>query len=279
MATPSSIYTQAETKGRLLFQRLQQRLRDSAAHDEVQASLEINYGISALECPPNHGTVVENAFLNENIELEDWRSVSVNDRTSSEAIYTNYFCPGQGSIFCTENDKWKDHNHPQDRLQWSEIVFQIHQSEAVKAHQSAKLLRTIWRFWIVDPDTNDILGEAKSFGNPHDEGLPYTEYRQEDSGNDSGFFALLGCPNGSGIVRMLTDHCTALGHKTITSVRVLNSRDSTSPPTIYFVLADCDVITPANKSKRSRAGQKRDAKRHQKDHPGQAQGSMTSGIA
>ena len=279
MATPSSTYTQAEAKGRLLFQKLQQRLRDSAAYDVVQANLEINYSLGAWECPPSHSTDVENAFLNENIELEGWRLVSVNDRTSSETIYTNFFCPGQGSIFCAENDKMKDHNHPQDRLQWSEVLFQVHHSEAVKALQSAKLLRTMWRFWIVNPDTNVILGEAKSFGSPHNEGLPYTEYRQGDGESDSGFFALLGCPNGSGIVRMLIDHCTALGHKTITSVRVLNSSGSISPPTLYFVLADCDVITPGNKSKRSRAGQKRDAKRHQKNHPGQAQGPVSSGNA
>ena len=276
MATPSFTYTQAEAKGRLLFQNLQQRLHDSASSDVIHADIEINYDLEALELPPGVSSEVEVAFANENIELEDWRMVSVVDRTSSKMIYTNFFCPSQGSIFCTEHDKIKDKNDPQDRLQWSEIVFQIHRTDSIKALQSAKDLRSIWRFMIINPDTDKILREAKSFGNPHNEGLPYTEYRQGDDGNDSGFFALLGCPNGSGIVRMFTDHCTALGHKTITSVRVLNSRDSTDPPTIYFVLADCDVITPANKSKRSRAGQKRDAKRHQKNHPGQAQGFMSS---
>ena len=89
-----------------------------------------------------------------------------------------------------------------------------------------------------------------------DEGLPYTEYHLGDD-NDSGFFTLLGCPNGSGVVRMLIDHSSALGHKTITSVRVLNSPDSLFPPTMYFVLADCDIAAPITKSKRSLAGQRR----------------------
>ena len=150
--------------------------------------------------------------------------------------------------------------------------------ESTKALQSAKLLRTSWRFCILDPDTVEVIRDARSFGSPHDEGLPYTEYRQEDDGRDSGLFAFLGCPNGSGVVRMLTDHCTALGHKTITSIRVLNFSGSTAPPTFYFILADYDPTAPANNSKRSRAGQKRDAKRHQKHHAGQAHSSMSTSI-
>ena len=173
------------------------------------------------------------------------------------------FRPGQGNIFCAEIDKMRDHSHPQDRLQRSEVLFQVYHMEAIKALKSEKLLMMIWRFWIVNPDTNVILEEAKSFGNPHNEGLTYTEYRRGDDGRDSGFFALLGCPNGSGLVRMSIDHCTALEHKTITSVRVLSSFGSIS----------------TNKSKRSRAVEKRDAKRQQKNYPGRAQDPMSSGIA
>ena len=77
---------------------------------------------------------------------------------------------------------------------------------------------------------------------------------------------------------MLTDHCSALGHKTMTSVRVLNSSDSLFPPTMYFVLADCDIAAPVTKSKRSLAGQRREAKRHQKHHPGQMQGPVSFGM-
>ena len=70
------------------------------------------------------------------------------------------------------------------------------------------------------------------------------------------FFALLGCPNGGGIVRILIDHCTALGYNTITNVRVLNSSSSILPLIIYFVLADCDGITPPNKLKGCTLGRK-----------------------
>ena len=176
------------------------------------------------------------------------------------------------------NDKTRDFIDPQDRLHWSDIIFQAYEMEAARALQPLKFLRTLWRSWIVNLDTDTILGEAKSFGNPMDEGLPYTEYHPGGD-NDSDFFALLGCPNGSGVLRILTDHCSAVSHTIITSVRVLNSPDSLFPPTRYFVLADCDIAAPITRSKRSLAGQRRQAKRHQNHHPGQVQGPVSFGNA
>ena len=278
MPSSNPIYLQAEAKGRLLFQRLYQRLQNSATSDVVRGNLDINYDVERLSCPPDHGPEVVNALETEDIDLEGWCSVAVKSRGFPEELYSNFFCPAQGSIFCAFNDKTNDYNDPEDRLHWSEIVFQIYEMEAARALQPLKFLRTVWRSCIVNPDTDTILGQAKSFGNPMDEGLPYTEYHPGGD-NDSGFFALLGCPNGSGVVRMLKDHCSALGHKTITSVRVLNSLGSLFPTTMYFVLADCDIAAPITKSKRSLAGQRRQAKRHQNHHPGQVQGPVSFGNA
>ena len=101
------------------------------------------------------------------------------------------------------------------------------------------------------------------------DGAFYTNYVKEENGNDSGFFALMGCPNGSGIVRMLTDHCDTLGQKTIENVRVLEN----GLLTMYFVLAD--FVRPTRTPKRSAAGLARAAKRHQKSHPGEAQSFPT----
>lgn len=77
------------------------------------------------------------------------------------------------------------------------------------------------------------------------------------------------------VIRMLIDHCDALGRKTIASVCVVND----SPPVIYYVLAECDITAPASKSKRSQAGQERAAKRHQKNPPGEGQGTGCFDIA
>ena len=101
---------------------------------------------------------------------------------------------------------------------------------------STQRLRCIfWRRYIVNSATKAILRKARSHVSHRDESLPYTEYRQGDSKNKSGFFALLGCPNGSGVIRMIIDHCNALGHKTIASLGMV---DLNSPPMMYFVLAD-----------------------------------------
>lgn len=42
MANPSPQYGHAESKGRVLFERLKGRLNDPNAHDRVQADIEIN---------------------------------------------------------------------------------------------------------------------------------------------------------------------------------------------------------------------------------------------
>ena len=127
----------------------------------------------------------------------------------------------------------------------------------------------------MNADTQRILGEARTRGSPED-GLAFTEYRPRGTTNDSRFFALLGFPNGSGIVRMLTEHCNASGNRIIESIRVLNSRDASEPTTMYFVLADAPTTTPAKTSERSAAGQRRDAKRQKEERPRRIRGLLTS---
>ncbi|CAF9943085.1 MAG: hypothetical protein ALECFALPRED_010556 [Alectoria fallacina] len=280
MANPSSQYVQAEAKGRVLFQRLEERLNDPNAHDRVQANVEINYELESWEGIADLGSAaLEHASFNENIDIEGWTFVNVKSNGYQDPAYSNFLSAPQGSILCTNNDKLRDYIAPGSRLEWSDIIFQVYQMEAVKKYQALRGLRTIWRYHIINPDTRRILGEARTHGSPEDQGLPFIEYRPGRTTNDSGFFALLGCPNGSGIVRMLTDHCSALGNRTVESVRVLNSSAITSPPTMYFVLADVATTTLAKSSKRSAAGQRRHAKRQTKSDPGGSKRSRLLGSA
>lgn len=39
----------------------------------------------------------------------------------------------QGSILCLVNNKQRDSNHPINRLQWSEVIFQAYRPEALRA--------------------------------------------------------------------------------------------------------------------------------------------------
>ena len=75
-----------------------------------------------------------------------------------------------------------DVNESEDRLEWSEVIFQLHQMEAARALQPIRNLKTIWRLYIVNPVTRAILGEARGQVGHRDEGLPYREYRQGDGG-------------------------------------------------------------------------------------------------
>ncbi|KAI4199258.1 MAG: hypothetical protein LQ350_004718 [Teloschistes chrysophthalmus] len=241
--TPSNLYTGYETKGRNLFARLTQRLNDLGAHDVQTAGIELNYDLgSRVAVEP--GMDLE-ALANENLESRNWTEVSVKSKAGPKD---------------TNNDKEKDKNDPADRLEWSKVMFQVYQKVAMDSLQPMTELRTIWRYWIVNTSTRYILSEALWFGTsgPPRDFDSFVEYRP----GDSGFFAILVCQNGSGVVRMLTDHCDAF-KKTITCVRVLNPIPQLMAPTFYFILADYATISlvPTKRPKKSAAGQKRAAKR------------------
>ena len=207
-------------------------------------------------------TVDPQALGSENLRLDDWTNVVVRSKESRPEdieTYSNYFNPIHGSIICSNNDKSQDQNDPDERLQWSEVMFQVYKKMAKDSLQSTTELRTIWRSWVVNRSTMYILAEAQWFGT--DEGPPrdmgtYDEYRA----GDRGVFAILGSPNGSGVVRMLSDHCNTF-RKTIISVRVLNPIPQLMHPTFDFVLADCPLVdavsTKRGKNPISTAGQRR----------------------
>ena len=274
----SQVYRVAEARGRRLFALLERRLNDNGVHDVTAPNIDTSYRVESFDADVDLTGGLTTGLLSQNIRTDGWTFTSVSDRINSEAAYSNYFSCEQGSIICLYNDKTKDHTSQQERLQWSEMVFQVYQMQAAREHQPVREMKTIWRYWIANADTQKILGEAKAHGGPRDDGLGYLEYRPGNDAVDSGFFALLGCPNGNGIVRLLIDHSDALGSRTIESIRVLTGTNHESPPTIYFVLAPYNP-PPVMRVKRSIAGQERMAKRHQKEHPGNQQGFPSLGSA
>ena len=275
MSNPSALYVYAESKGRFLFDSLQRRINDPDALDIVEANIEIHYTVDRWEEAGGFGTkALAGALRNENIDNDNWTQLFVKSNGYTDWAYINYISATQGSIVCADNDKMHDHNAPGNRLQWSEIMFQLYQIEGAKQLQELRKIQTIWRFWIVNQNTRAILDEAKSCSSSDDKGS-FIEYRPGAATTNSGFFAILGSPNGSGVVRMLLDHCKAL-RKTIECIRVLKESKRMEPPILYFVLTDATITTtaPAKGSKRSAAGQKRDARRQKRDDPGRSQGSQ-----
>ena len=90
--------------------------------------------------------MLENAFFNENIEVEGWTHVTVKNIGDPDPAYSNFISATQGSIVCVNNNKLEDHNAPESRLEWSDIMFQVYQIEAAKRLQSLRRLRTIGRW-------------------------------------------------------------------------------------------------------------------------------------
>lgn len=128
--------------------KLQQRLDNPATHGVEVASLELNYRLDSHPGWPGMSPEHEDAFENENLELEGggWITVTVNGSTSSEGAYSNFFAPGQGSIVCVYNDKSQDENQPRDRLEWSQVISQVYQKLTLESLQPTTKLRTISRF-------------------------------------------------------------------------------------------------------------------------------------
>ena len=69
MANARQLYMQAESKGRVLSGRLQQRLQDSTAHDEHWANVEIQYRLVHSRESPELGEQLQNALSYEDIAL------------------------------------------------------------------------------------------------------------------------------------------------------------------------------------------------------------------
>ena len=75
---------------------------------------------------PELGEWLQNALSYENIALEGgWNLVTVFSNGFHDPAYTNYFSPTKGSICCLANDKMNDVNKSEDRLEWSEVIFQL----------------------------------------------------------------------------------------------------------------------------------------------------------
>ena len=64
-------------------------------------------------------------------------------------------------------------------FEWSQVISQVYQKLALDSLQPATESRMIWRFWIVDDETQDILVEAKSFGRPRGQSPWFTKAKVE----------------------------------------------------------------------------------------------------
>ena len=185
----SQEFLAAEAKGRRLLATLEQKLQQSGP-DVQRADLDISYHQQSYDSSVELEKVFTNALNIESVDIHDWTHVAVSHSPTSEVAYSNFFHPVEGSIICFDNDKTRDGNIPEKRIEWSDVMYQVYKQQAIEKQQPISKLRTIWRYHIINADTRKIIGEAETFGSPN-VGRFYTEYTRSDL-RDSGFFALLG---------------------------------------------------------------------------------------
>lgn len=218
-------YLTAEARGRRLFALLERRISDPLTTDVVQTDININYKVRSDESP---ATVPKNIEGGVDGEHSRWRQVNISSPEEDKPAYVNFMNPDLGFIVCVFNFKDMDSNSPGNRLEWSQLLFQAYKEEAARepAHPLTNLNK-IWRVWVVNLSTHVLIGLLKKTGESGESTLYRPEHR--------GFYVLLGSPNCSEVVRMLTESYTALGCKTIESIDVISG----SPQCLCIQLKDC----------------------------------------
>lgn len=217
-AMVSPLFMAAEARGRRLFALLEARLRNPDGVDVSKHAMEQVYDVDWFSVDPDLEKAVQAEFSTQGISSNEalWTCCSARDFQLSKAAYFDYFSPIKGSIICMNHDKSEDHTDIAQRLDMSEIIFQSYHLEAVLRHVSCQTLRTIWRYYIINQDSMDLIDETRrAITQPDDIDL-WTEILP----SENGFFALLGSPNGGSVVHMLIDHCQGLGCKSIECIRI-----------------------------------------------------------
>lgn len=208
-------FRQCERHGREKFQELHNALADRDAQDHVCDPLELHYVVDDWnQVEPDVTGVVAEALELERALSDSYTLCHISNRNlQRSAFYTNYFNPTEGAIICSFNDKSEDLNPPNNRLQWSNIAFRTWEKYCNEEQQPIKGLRTVWRHRISNVTSQEVITTAL-----HNRGRQRTRGMTEFLFPEPEFFALIGCPNGSGVARMLTDFCISLGRQTIASV-------------------------------------------------------------
>ncbi|KAL8967825.1 MAG: hypothetical protein Q9197_005212 [Variospora fuerteventurae] len=139
--------------------------------------------------------------------------------------YINWADTVNGVIICNENFADKDPNPPEKRLWPSEILWQIWERTAVRQQSTTSTLRAIARSTIINESTQNIIWQSTQSSTSSREGEKgYVEYTSKDEA----YYAILGSPNGGSTMRMLLDHKSEHGFRTVDKI-VIISKDRMTP--------------------------------------------------
>ncbi|KAL8817406.1 MAG: hypothetical protein Q9223_003757 [Gallowayella weberi] len=142
---------------------------------------------------------------------------------TATAVFWNNVSPVDNVIIAFSNDRGGDGEEGEDRSpdNWSDMLWWLWlRATAEGGDKSA--LGQIFRYNVDNDASKEILEEI--LGDKQDEVV--TLEPDDAQSQDNGFWALLGCPNGTGMIHLVGDHKKALNGKGIKSIScIYNSRE------------------------------------------------------
>ena len=88
-------------------------------------------------------------------------------------------------------------------------------------------MKYFFRTEIKNPDTQNIIDQAFEVNNVEDKTQTQTFTPDKPQDLNNAFWALLGTPNGNGIIHLLTDYKQAMHQKSIVSIKIIRPDDKT----------------------------------------------------
>ena len=201
-----SDFTLAKTKGERLYASFRAVFDNPPAKDKDEATKAlydnpdyqktINPKLKAPQ--PDSATYFERLQLNTTDGL--LRGSITYRGTDKREFYNNWYRPADGLLVAIRNDS---HRSEGGVLNWSDAAF--YQWSEVCNGEPHKL-RYIIQDRVENKPSEAIVKEAHRLADiPIEKGMTWTRDSHPDM-----FHAILGSPNGYGIVYMLKDHCAAL---------------------------------------------------------------------
>ncbi|KAI4259189.1 MAG: hypothetical protein LQ352_000863 [Teloschistes flavicans] len=137
------------------------------------------------------------------------------------AIFWNNISPVDNAIIAFSNDRGGDEEEGEDPSpdNWSDMLWWLW-LRATSEAGDASALSQIFRYNVDNDASKEILQEI--LGDKEDEVV--TLEPDDAQSQDNGFWALLGCPNGTGMIHIVGDHKKALGGKGIRSISCIYNR-------------------------------------------------------
>ncbi|KAL8997951.1 MAG: hypothetical protein Q9169_002873 [Polycauliona sp. 2 TL-2023] len=141
--------------------------------------------------------------------------------STATAIFWNNISPVDNVIIAFSNDRGGDEEEGEDPSpdNWSDMLWWLW-LRATSESGDKSALSQIFRYNVDNESSKEILEEI--LGDKEDEVV--TLEADDAQSQENGFWALLGCPNGTGMIHMVGDHKKALGEKGIKSISCIYNR-------------------------------------------------------